>query len=210
MNIPQGTALYGVDGEYLTFINTDNAGVTVSSQESATTFKWNATMDAPNTHTTAGGYKYSRMRTVIMKAANTIVINAFGADHVRPINPIYPNPESETASGLASNWTWFNDADQTNELCKSICDLPNETQVYGQQVWGRGSSYTNTGYEIGIDKFQFAIFALQRNFVNTRAYWWLRSVRSASSAVNVTSNGSASYNGSANAYGVRPRFLLIG
>lgn len=30
MNIPQGTALYGADG-YLTFINTTNAGVTVSS-----------------------------------------------------------------------------------------------------------------------------------------------------------------------------------
>lgn len=131
MNIPQGTALYGLSEEYLTFINTANAGVTVSSQETATAFKWNVTMEAPNTNTTAGGYKYSRMRTVIMKAANTIVINAFGADHVRPIVPIYPNPESETASGLASNWTWFNDADQTNVLCKSICDLPNETQVYG-------------------------------------------------------------------------------
>ena len=127
MNIPQGTALYGLSGEHLTFINTTNAGVTVSSQESATAFKWNATMENPNTHTTAGGYKYSRMRTVIMKAANTIVINAFGSDHVKPINPLYPNPASETASGLASNWTWFNNADQTNELCKSICDLPNET-----------------------------------------------------------------------------------
>lgn len=210
MNIPQGTALYGLSGEHLTFINTTNAGVTVSSQESATAFKWNATMENPNTHTTAGGYKYSRMRTVIMKAANTIVINAFGSDHVKPINPLYPNPASETASGLASNWTWFNNADQTNELCKSICDLPNETQVYGQQVWGRGSSYTNVGYEIGIDKFQFAIFALQRNFANIWANWWLRSVASAAVAACVSNYGTANNPGSANAFGVRPRFLLIG
>lgn len=209
MNIPQGTALYGADG-YLTFINTTNAGVTVSSQETATAFKWNATMEAPNTNTTAGGYKYSRMRTVIMKAANTIVINAFGADHVRSIIPLYPNPASETASGLASNWAWFNNDDQSNELCKSICDLPNETQIYGQQVWGQGSSYQNVGYEIGLDKFQFAIFALQRNFANTRAFWWLRSVSSAAVAACVGYAGSATGAGSADAFGVRPRFLLIG
>ena len=161
-----------------------------------------------------------------MKAANTIVVNGFGAAHVRSIIPLYPNPASETASGLASNWTQFNNDDQSNELCKSICDLPNETQVYGQQVWGRGSAYTNVGYEIGIDKFQFAIFALQRNFANTRALWWLRSVSSAAGAASVNSlgyaanhgsamahvstTGAAYYGGSAYALGVRPRFLLIG
>ena len=145
-----------------------------------------------------------------MKAAETIVINAFGSSHVREVNTLYPNPSSATASGLASNWTWFNSDDRTNVLCKSICDLPNETQVYGQQVWGRGSAYTNVGYEVGIDKFQFAIFALQRNFANTRAYWWLRSVYSAANAAFVSYNGNASYDGSAHAAGVRPRFLLIG
>ena len=208
MNIPAGTVLYGTS-DTLSFINTANAGVTVSSQESATAFKWNATMEAPNTNTTAGGYKYSRMRTVIMKAAETIVINAFGSSHVKEVNTLYPNPSSATDSGLASNWAWFNSADRTNVLCKSICDLPNETQVYGQQVWGRGSAYTNVGYEIGIDKFQFAIFALQRNFANTRGYWWLRSVTSASSAAFVNNNGYANYSGTSNAIGVRPRFLLV-
>ena len=166
-------------------------------------------MEAPNTNTTAGGYKYSRMRTVIMKAAETIVINAFGSSHVKEVNTLYPNPSSATDSGLASNWAWFNSADRTNVLCKSICDLPNETQVYGQQVWGRGSAYTNVGYEIGIDKFQFAIFALQRNFANTRGNWWLRSVTSASNAANVYYNGHASNYGASYAFGVRPRFLLV-
>lgn len=209
MNIPAGTALYGASGT-LEFINTANAGVTVSSQESATAFKWNATMDAPNTHSTAGGYKYSRMRQVIMKAANTIVINAFGSTHVKPIAVMYPNPADETASGIASTWAWFADDDQTSDTCKSICDLPNETQVYGQQVWGRGSVYTNVGYEIGTDKFQFAIFALQRNFANYRGYWWLRSVYSASGAAYVNYAGAADHAGSANAPGARPRFLLVG
>lgn len=206
--IPEGTVLYGTS-DTLTFINTTNAGQTVSSQETNNWFKWNATMDAPNTNTTAGGYKYSRMRTVIMKAANTIVINAFGASHVKPITPLYYNPSSATASGLANSWAWYTDDDQSSLTCKSICDLPNETQVYGQQVWGRGSAYTNVGYEIGIDKWQFAIFALQRNFADIRANWWLRSVSSASSAAFVSSYGTAGSLGSAYALGARPRFILV-
>lgn len=210
MNIPAGTALYGVTGESLTFINTTNAGVTVSSQESATGFKWNATMEAPNTHSTAGGYKYSRMRRVIMKAAETVVINAFGSSHVKPITVLYYNPSAATDSGLASGWAWFSDDDRTSLTCKSICDLPNELQIYGSQVWGQGSAYNNVGYEIGIDKFQFAICALQRNFVNTRADWWLRSVYSAAGAASVDTDGDAGYGGSAYALGVRPRFLLVG
>lgn len=209
MNIPEGTTLYGSE-DTLEFINTANAGVTVSSQETATAFKWNATMEAPNTSTTAGGYKYSRMRQIIMKAADTIVTDAFGAAHLKTIQPLYPNPASSTASGLASNWTWFTDSLWTSDTRMSICDLPNEIQAYGQQVWGRGSSYTNTGYEIGIDKFQFAIFALQRNFANTRADWWLRSVASASYAAGVSYTGTAYPLGASYAHGVRPRFVLIG
>ena len=204
MNIPSGTALYGASGT-LSFLSDTTTG-----NESATGFKWNATSAAPGTHTTAGGYKFSRMRTVIMKAANTIVINAFGSQHVLPISVLYPNPSSATDSGLASGWTWFADDSQTSATCKSICDLPNETQVYGQQVWGLGSAFGNQAYEVGVDKFQFAIFALHRPFADTRAYWWLRSVRSATDAARVLSDGAADTGGSANVRGVRPRFLLVG
>lgn len=210
MTIPAGTALYGTS-DTLTFINTANAGQTVSSQESQTAFKWNATMEAPNTHTTAGGYKYSRMRQVVMRAADTIVINAFGSAHVKPISVLYYNPSSATASGIASGWGWFNSDDRTSDMRKSICDLPNETQVYGQQVWGRGSVYTNMGYEVGVDKWQFAIFRFHRQFGNTRATWWLRSVNSATYAAYFTTTAApAYYGGSAAAYGARPRFLLVG
>lgn len=220
MNIPEGTVLYNPDSqaqqETLLFINNTNASaaageeVTVTSQESANYFKWNATMTDPNTHSTAGGYKYSRMRTIIMRACDTLVVNDFGASHVKPLTVLYHNPGSASASGAANTWAWFNKDDWTDPLRKSICDLPNETQVYGQQVWGRGSSYTNVGYEIGLDKFQFAIFSLQRAFANIRAYWWLRSVCSASYAAGVYDGGFAVTGGSAYAYGVRPRFLLVG
>ena len=202
MNIPSGTALYGASGT-LSFIGSTYA-------ESATAFKWNATTSAPDTHSTAGGYKYSRMRTVIMKAANTIVVNAFGSQHVLPITPLYYNPSSATDSGLASGWAWFADDSQTSYTCKSLCDLPNETQVYGQQVWGLGSAFGNVGYEIGIDKWQFAIFRLHPEFANIHAAWWLRSVSSSTIAALVGTNGTAGNAGSANCFGVRPRFLLVG
>ena len=199
MNIPAGTALYGASGT-----------LALLDGESATAKKWNATSGAPSTHTTAGGYKYSRMRTIIMKAANTIVINAFGSSHVLPFTELYYSPAAATDSGLASGWAWFDKDSQSDIMCKSICDLCNETMVYGQQVWGRGSAYTNVGCEIGIDKFQLAIFALNRNFANIRANWWLRSVSSATSAAVVDGAGTAASSGSANANGVRPRFLLVG
>ncbi|MBQ6518301.1 MAG: hypothetical protein IJI14_06250 [Anaerolineaceae bacterium] len=208
MDIPAGTVLYG-SSETLTLINTANAGVTVTSQETATNKKWNATMEAPNTNSTAGGYKYSRMRQIIMRAADTIIVNAFGSSHIKPITVWYPNPASASDSGLASNATWFANDDWEEPDRKSICDLPNETQIYGQQVWGRGSVYTNVGYEIGTDKWQFSLFRYNRDRANIRAGWWLRSVSSASGAAFVYYSGLAYYVGTSYAYGVRPRFLLF-
>lgn len=191
MSIPAGTVLYG-----------GSATLTLLDGESATSKKWNPS------HDTKGGYKYSRMRQTIMKAADTIVVNAFGASHVKIIDPLYPNPSSATASGLAENWTWFNDTSWSSDLRRSICDLPNETQVYGQQVWGRGSVYTNMGYEVGVDKFQFSLFRVNRDKINIRAHWWLRSVLSSTNVASVSNAGSAHNNGAGSAGGVRPRFLI--
>jgi hypothetical protein len=81
--------------------------------------------------------------------------------------------------------------------------------VYGHQVWGKGSAHGMEGYEVGMDKWHLAIFALDPGFANIRADWWLRSVGSATSAAIVSNYGYA-----ANSYpaayvrGVRPRFLL--
>lgn len=192
MNIPAGTALYGMTETTLTLLD----------GESATSKKWNPT------NSTAGGYKFSRMRQTIMRAANTIVIGLFGASHVEAIPVLYPNPSAATDSGLASGWAWFNGASGTDTE-KSICDLLNETQVYGQQVWGQGSEFGNAGFEVGTDKFQLSIFALNRNFANIRAHWWLRSVWSATHAAYVGAGGYANNPSASYADGVRPRFLLV-
>ena len=216
MSIPEGTVLYGSE-DTLSFINTANYReytgddtVTVSSQETATAKKWNATIADPNTNTTAGGYKFSRMRQVIMKAADTIIVNAFGSAHINPITVLYPNPADASASGLASNWTWFKDTDWSSDTRRSICDLPNEVQIYGTQACGRGSAWNNGGYEIGADKWQFALFKNNRNRANIRAYWWLRSVVGAAAACFVHTYGNANNYGTSGALGVRPRFLLFG
>lgn len=213
MSIPSGTVLYNTDTSAtpvtLEYINTANYRaytgddtVSVSSQETDVVKKWNATIADPNTNTTAGGYKYSRMRQVVMKAADTIVRTAFGADHVKAIDVIYPNPADASASGTPSSWAWFKSTAWAADDRMSICDLPNELQVYGQYVWG------NRTYEIGIDKWQFSLFRYDRSKVNIRAYWWLRSVASAANAAFVGGNGLASSSGSSHAHGVRPRFLV--
>ena len=215
MSIPSGTVLYNTDATAtpvtLEYINTANYRaytgddtVSVSSQETDVIKKWNATIADPNTNTTAGGYKYSRMRQVVMKAADTIVRTAFGADHVKAIDVIYPNPADATGSGTISAWTWFKNTAWTADDRMSICDLPNELQIYGQYVWG------GRAYEIGNDKWQFSLFRYDRSKVNIRAGWWLRSVYAATLACFVASGGSASHFGTSGALGVRPRFLLVG
>lgn len=202
MSIPEGTVLYG-SSETLTLINTANAGVTVSSQETAINKKWNATMQDPNTNTTAGGYKYSRMRQVIMKAADTIVREAFGADHVKAIDVNYPNPADASASGTTTSTAWFKSADWNDDTRMSICDLPNEMQIYGAMI------HVNRGAETILDKWQFSLFRYNRDRANIRAGWWLRSVLSASVAAIVSTNGFATNIGTSSASGVRPRFLLF-
>ena len=195
MTIPSGTVLYGTSPQQT---------LTLLTGESSTAFNW-----SNNSGSTAGGYKYSRMRQVIMKAANKIVIDIFGPSHVEPISVLYPNPSSSTDSGVASGWTWFT-GEQNTSTAKSICDLCSETQVCGQQAWGLGSSYGNVVYEIGTDNIQFSIFALNSEFANIGNTWWLRSVRDSSHVAYYFSTG---FIGNDNPYSpaaVRPRFVLVG
>ena len=151
--------------------------------------------------TTAGGYIGSHIRTVVMPACDAKVKAAFGASNVHAISELYPNSFASSTDGRASGWAYA-----STDL---VCDLLNETMVYGHQVWGKGSAFDKEGYEVGIDKWQLAIFALDPGFANIRADWWLRSVCSAAGAASVYSYGSA-YNYAYAAYGlgVRPRFLL--
>ena len=174
---------------------TNLSGITVVGSESLAngTFQW-------GTSDTGGGYIGSRMRTVIMPACDNKVKAAFGSDKVHAISELYPNSFESASDGRAKGCGW------TSTVL--ICDLCNETMVYGFQVWGQGNAFGNMAYEVGIDKWQLAIFRLDPSFANTRADWWLRSVGSGSDACLVGNNGLAYDGGVTNAFGVRPRFIL--
>ena len=176
--------------------NLTGLSFTAIGSESPTngTAQWNSS------DSTAGGYIGSRMRTVIMPACDSKVKGAFGNSYVHELSELYPSAFASSTDGRAASWGWT-----STDL---VCDLCNETMVYGQQVWGLGSAFGNQGYEVGIDKWQLAIFRLYPQFANTRAAWWLRSVNSAAHAARVDNTGNAYYTGASDALGVRPRFIL--
>ena len=135
-----------------------------------------------------------------MPACDNKVKSAFGASYVHAVSELYPSSFASATDGRATGWAWT-----TTDL---ICDLCNETMVYGCQSFSQGSAFGNTSSEVGIDKWQLAIFRLYPQFANIRSTWWLRSVVSESSVANVHDTGAANLDTAANAFGVRPRFLL--
>ena len=148
--------------------------------------KWNETND------TSTGYVGSKVREYIKSSGGPQdkIIGFFGSSHVLTYRAIYPSTYS---SGQATGWAWVD----------ARSELMNETLVYGHQVWGQN------GYEDGIDKFQLAVFRHFPELVNTRAYWWLRSVSSATDAAFVSGNGNANVGyGASTSLGVRPLSLI--
>ena len=82
-----------------------------------------------------------------------------------------------------------------------------EVNVYGTTVW------SSSGYDVGIDNRQYAIFQLKPEFINSyenvRFHYWLKSVSGATRFADVSSIGESSGGwGASHALGVRPRFLI--
>lgn len=153
--------------------------------------KWNETND------TSTGYVNSKVREYIKSSGGPQekIINFFGSSHVLSYRAIYPTTYS---SGKATGWAWVD----------ARSELPNETHVYGHQVWTGGDNGIGNGYEDGIDKFQLAVFRHFPELINTRAGWWLRSVTSATHAALVGGSGFANLGSASSSYGVRPLSLI--
>ncbi|MBP3897807.1 MAG: hypothetical protein J6D57_08290, partial [Mogibacterium sp.] len=160
----------------------------------------NGTAAWNSTDSTANGYIGSRIRTVVMPACDAKVKAAFGSNNVHALSELYPNTFASSTDGRATSWGWT-----STDL---VCDLLNETMVYGHQVWCKGSAFDKEGYEVGIDKWQLEIFRLDPGFANIRADWWLRSVYSATNAAFVSRSGNAGYDYASRVFGVRPRFIV--
>lgn len=187
-------------------ITTANAGQTVTVQESNYVYKWNATMSAPNTATTAGGYIASRMRTVVMPWCNAMVEDAFGAAHIAEINVRYPITFASATSGVAATSGWA--SEQNYDLSK--CDLPNEVQIFGSQICGLDVNGT-AQHEVGIDCIQFAYFqALSHPMRNAAGSIWWRSVCSETQATRLAYGGYPHAFTASAAQNIMPRFVLVG
>ncbi len=99
--------------------------------------------------------------------------------------------------GASSNWDYYN---------RKI-DLMSEVNVFGTTVW------SSSGYDIGIDNQQYAIFQLRPELKNqdltgNRYWYWLKGVASSEYFTRVGYSGTADYGPASDLRGVRPRFLI--
>jgi hypothetical protein len=144
-----------------------------------------------DTNTTEGGYTGSKMYTEGLEQAKTMINNAFSG-HVVTIRAYLCNA---VANGEASAGAWVD----------STVDLMNEIMVYGSVVNGKS---TYGLYNIGTEKSQLPLFALNPQSINTRYSYWLRDVASASHFAYVYNAGSAPRGSASYSLAVRPRFLI--
>lgn len=147
-----------------------------------------------DTNITTGGYTGSKMYTEGLTQAKT-TINTVFSGHVVTHRQILSNA---TVDGKASGWAWVD----------SEVELMNEIMVYGSSVFGAGSLSGGTGHNIGVDKSQLPLFALNPRMINTRQSYWLRDVVSVSYFAYVGNGGNASCVVASYALGVRPAFSI--
>lgn len=163
-------------------------------------------------NTTEGGYVGSEMYTTTIGAvvtegstATTATINQqlyaeFGS-HLKTTRELLSNSINATGSnrfgadsGCTNNWGWYD--------CQAV--LMSEVEVYGSVVWASG------GYDIGNANVQLPLFANNTSALNNRSAWyWLKSIASATYFCDSNYYGLSSYSGAGLAHGcVRPRFVI--
>lgn len=146
-----------------------------------------------DTNITTGGYVGSKMYKSGLDQALTKVKTDFGEGHILTYKNLLVNA---VANGIPSNWAWYS---------RQI-DLMNEEMAYGTRAW---SQATQNGYDTGCQKSQLSIFKHRHDLIHIRdAWYWLRSVRSASNFCNVGYYGNANDDGASYSGGVRPFFLV--
>ncbi len=160
------------------------------------------------TNTTEGGYYNSRMDQEILPslvAADGTIGKAFG-DHLIEYRNLLSNRVNTEAINQ-SEGRWAGASDEWACYTRKI-DLMSEVYVYGTTVW------SSSGYDIGIDNRQYAIFRLKPEYINsygnTRFQYWLKSVSIARGFADADDYGASHSNwrGASDALGVRPRFLI--
>ncbi len=169
----------------------------------------NAQMNSDNDNT--GGYKGSEIYTTTLGTTidtskqdilNKYIVPDFGNHIIKYKNLVSNAMETSRSNqfgqnnGASSGWAWYD----------SQVDLMSEVNVYGSTVW------SSSGYDIGIDNRQYAIFKLKPEFINSygnkRFNYWLKAVANSTGFAHVGSNGNALTAIASDSRGVRPRFLI--
>ena len=145
-----------------------------------------------DTNITTGGYVGSKMYTENLAEAKTTIRNAFGTANILTHRELLTNT---TSGNRATNWYWHD----------SDIELMNESMVYGSPV-GSKAVDDSINFNVGIDKSQLALFALDPSRITNRAAWWLRCVVSSAYFAVADNNGSAYRYSASYALGVRPAF----
>ncbi len=143
---------------------------------------------------TTGGYVGSKMYTSYITTARNKVISAFGSTNILSHRQLFSNAVD---GNYASSWAWYD----------STIDLMSESMVYGAPIGGKAKT-DSINYNIGIDKVQLPLFALDPSRITNRASWWLRDVVSSTYFALVTTAGRASGGSASTSHGVRPAFAI--
>ena len=145
-----------------------------------------------DTNVTTGGYNGSKMKTSGLANALATVKADFGVEHILTHKTLLTNA---VTNGVSSGWAWYD----------SQIDLMSERMVYGSRAFGGGAQ---SGYDVGADKSQLALFQARPDLICIRKDWWLRDVQSATSFCYVRYGGDANGWDALSSFGVRPAFLI--
>lgn len=144
-----------------------------------------------DTNITTGGYTGSKMYIEGLEQAKSTIRSIFGTHLIKHRRYLC----NAVIDGKASAGAWID----------SEVDLMNEIMVYGAMV---NSSGILGLYNVGAEKSQLPLFALNPRMINTRQSYWLRDVVSASHFALVGGHGVALGTGASYAAGVRPAFSI--
>jgi hypothetical protein len=153
---------------------------------------YNAQMNSTNI--TTGAYTGSEMYTKNLDNARTAFDNAFGSSFIPTHRGKYANA---VGGNIPSGLAWRD----------MRVELMSEEQVYGHAVWG---TCNQNGYDVGTQKTQFKLFALDQTKINIRQDYWLTNVGSSTTFARMTSIGNADNNSASSMFGVRPFACLVG
>nr|DAG45915.1 MAG TPA: hypothetical protein [Bacteriophage sp.] len=150
-----------------------------------------------DTDITTGGYVGSKMYTVGLDRAKTIITNAFGASHILTHKSYLCNA---VTNGKPSGGSWYS----------STVELMTEQNCYGGKIFGVGNDGSTIPNLHTVDKSQYPLFAFRPDMISNRLWFWLRDVVSAGHFARVAALSHAFHASASGDSGVRPAFSIVG